>query len=61
MKKFDLPTGVYAITDSKSGKDKNFLEYCEDLLKGGAKILQYREKNRDSKKLLREAQALRKI
>lgn len=61
MKKFDLPTGVYAITDSKSGKDKNFLEYCEDLLKGGAKILQYREKNRDSKKLLREAQALRKL
>ena len=61
MKKFDLPTGVYAITDSKSGKNKNFLEYCEDLLKGGAKILQYREKNRDSKKLLREAQALRKL
>lgn len=61
MKKFDLPIGVYAITDSKSGKNKKFLEYCEDLLKGGAKIIQYREKKRDLKLLLEEAKALRKL
>ncbi|MGL5277527.1 MAG: thiamine phosphate synthase [Cetobacterium sp.] len=61
MKKFDLPIGVYAITDSKSGKNKNFLEYCEDLLKGGAKIIQYREKKRDVKLLLEEAKALREL
>lgn len=61
MKKFDLPIGVYAITDSKSGKNKEFLEYCEDLLKGGAKIIQYREKKRDLKLLLEEAKALRKL
>lgn len=61
MKKFDLPIGVYAITDSKSGKNKNFLEYCEDLLKGGAKIIQYREKKRDLKLLLEEAKALREL
>lgn len=61
MKKFDLPIGVYAITDSKSGKNKEFLEYCEDLLKGGAKIIQYREKKRDLKLLLEEAKALREL
>lgn len=61
MKKFDLPIGVYAITDSKSGKNKKFLEYCEDLLKGGAKIIQYREKKRDLKLLLEEAKALREL
>lgn len=61
MKKFDFPIGVYAITDSKSGKNKKFLEYCEDLLKGGAKIIQYREKKRDLKLLLEEAKALREL
>lgn len=61
MKKFDLPVGVYAITDSKSGKNKPFLEYCEDLLKGGAKIIQYREKNKDFKSLLKEARALKEL
>ncbi|MGL4862868.1 MAG: thiamine phosphate synthase [Cetobacterium sp.] len=61
MKKFDLPIGVYAITDSKSGKNKKILEYCEDLLKGGAKIIQYREKKRDLKLLLEEAKALREL
>ena len=61
MKKFDLPIGVYAITDSKSGKNKEFLEYCEDLLKGGAKIIQYREKKRDLKLLLEEAKALSEL
>lgn len=61
MKKFDLPIGVYAITDSKSGKNKKFLEYCEDLLKGGAKIIQYREKKREMKLLLEEAKALREL
>ena len=61
MKNFKLPIGVYAITDSKSGKNKDFLEYCEELLKGGAKIIQYREKSRDLKKLLAEAKSLRKL
>ena len=61
MKKFDLPIGVYAITDSKSAKNKKFLDYCEDLLKGGAKIIQYREKKREMKLLLEEAKALREL
>lgn len=61
MKNFKLPVGVYAITDAKSGKNKSFLQYCEELLKGGAKIIQYREKNRDLKLLLKQAKALREL
>lgn len=61
MKNFSLPVGVYAITDSKSGKNKNFIEYCEELLKGGAKIIQYREKHKPIKDMLKETKALREL
>ncbi|MGL4868507.1 MAG: thiamine phosphate synthase [Cetobacterium sp.] len=61
MKKFVLPEGVYAITDSELSKGYDFKEYCEELLKGGAKIIQYREKSRDMKKLLNEARILREL
>nr|WP_307774700.1 thiamine phosphate synthase [uncultured Cetobacterium sp.] len=56
-----LPHGVYAITDSKSGKDKDLLTYCEELLKGGAKILQYREKYKKMGEKLKEAKSLREL
>ncbi|MGL5703135.1 MAG: thiamine phosphate synthase [Cetobacterium sp.] len=59
MNRFKLPTGIYAITDSECGKDKEFLTYCEELLQGGAKIIQYREKSRDIKKLFKEAKELK--
>ncbi|MGL5625742.1 thiamine phosphate synthase, partial [Cetobacterium sp.] len=59
MNRFKLPTGIYAITDSECGKDKEFLTYCEELLQGGAKIIQYREKSRDMKKLFKEAKELK--
>ncbi len=61
MKNFELPVGVYAITDSKSGKNKNIIEYSEELLKGGAKIIQYREKNKKIKEILEEAKQLREL
>lgn len=61
MKNFELPVGVYAITDSKSGKNKNIIEYSEELLKGGAKIIQYREKNKKIKEILEEAKQLKEL
>ncbi|MGL5124186.1 MAG: thiamine phosphate synthase [Fusobacteriaceae bacterium] len=61
MKKFELPVGIYGITDSKSGKNKNIIEYSEELLKGGVKIIQYREKNKKIKEILEEAKLLRKL
>lgn len=61
MNRFELPLGIYAITDSKSGKDKDLLTYCEDLLKGGVKILQYREKNKNISEKIEDAISLRKL
>ncbi|MEG1450297.1 MAG: thiamine phosphate synthase [Cetobacterium sp.] len=61
MKNFKLPIGVYAITDSKSSKGKVFIEYCEELLKAGVKIIQYREKNKNIKEVLEEAKQLREL
>lgn len=61
MKNFKLPIGIYGITDSKSGKNKDLLTYSEDLLKGGVKILQYREKNKSISEKLHEAIELRKL
>ncbi|MGL6065095.1 MAG: thiamine phosphate synthase [Fusobacteriaceae bacterium] len=61
MEKFKLPIGIYGITDSKSGKNKNIIEYSEELLKGGVKIIQYREKNKRIKEMLEEAKLLRKL
>ncbi|MGL5175553.1 MAG: thiamine phosphate synthase [Cetobacterium sp.] len=61
MNRFKLPIGIYAITDSECANNKNFLTYCEELLQGGAKIIQYREKSRDMKKLFKEAKELREL
>lgn len=61
MEKFKLPIGIYGITDSKSGKNKDLITYCEELLKGGVKILQYREKNKNIKEKIEEAIKLREL
>ncbi len=50
--------GLYAITDSALLAGERLLPYCEAALRGGAKILQYRDKSTDSARRLHEAQAL---
>ncbi|MBA4290181.1 MAG: thiamine phosphate synthase [Pseudomonas sp.] len=52
--------GLYAITDSELLKGK-LLPYVEAALKGGAKLLQYRDKSCDDARRLREAEALREL
>ena len=52
--------GLYAITDSELLKGK-LLPYVEAALKGGAKLLQYRDKSSDDARRLREAEALREL
>lgn len=53
--------GLYAITDSALLADGRLLPYCEAALRGGVKILQYRDKSTDTARRLREAQALQKL
>lgn len=53
--------GLYAITDSALLAGERLLPYCEAALRGGAKILQYRDKSTDSARRLHEAQALQAL
>lgn len=52
--------GLYAITDSELLKGK-LLPYVEAALKGGATLLQYRDKSSDEARRLREAESLREL
>ena len=53
--------GLYAITDSALLADGRLLPYCEAALRGGVKLLQYRDKSNDGAKRLVEAQALQSL
>ncbi len=53
--------GLYAITDSQLLAGGRLLPYVEAALKGGARLLQYRDKSSDEARRLREAEALREL
>ncbi|WP_454256185.1 thiamine phosphate synthase [Pseudomonas sp. Marseille-Q8238] len=53
--------GLYAITDSHLLADGKLLPYTEAALKGGARLLQYRDKSGDTAVRLRQAEALRDL
>lgn len=53
--------GLYAITDSKLLADGRLLPYVEAALRGGTRLLQYRDKSSDDSRRLREAEALREL
>lgn len=53
--------GLYAITDSQLLADGKLLPYVEAALKGGTKLLQYRDKSDDDARRLRQAEALREL
>ena len=53
--------GLYAITDSQLLGGGRLLAHVEAALKGGARLLQYRDKSSDEARRLREAEALREL
>ncbi|ACO77166.1 thiamine-phosphate pyrophosphorylase [Azotobacter vinelandii CA] len=53
--------GLYAITDSRLLADGRLLPYVEAALRGGARLLQYRDKSDEDARRLREAEALRDL
>ena len=61
MKESSRLRGLYAITDSKLLADGRLLPYVEAALKGGARLLQYRDKTSDEARRLREADALQEL
>lgn len=53
--------GLYVITDEKLIPESRFTETIEQVLHGGARIIQYRDKSGDNSKRLQQATALRKL
>ncbi|OEC33252.1 thiamine-phosphate pyrophosphorylase [Pseudomonas cuatrocienegasensis] len=53
--------GLYAITDRQLLANGRLLPYVEAALKGGVRLLQYRDKSADEARRLREAEALREL
>ena len=51
--------GLYAITDTELAADTGLLQQVEQALQGGARIIQYRNKGRNSDRRLTEATALK--
>ncbi|WP_313026267.1 thiamine phosphate synthase [Pseudomonas lopnurensis] len=61
MKETTRLRGLYAITDSQLLAEGRLLSYVEAALKGGARLLQYRDKSGDDARRLREADALQEL
>ena len=53
--------GLYAITDTTRFHNAELIKACEQVLRGGVVMLQYRDKSGDSVKRLSEAIKLRKL
>jgi len=51
--------GLYAITDSHLIPEVSFDDYITRVLRGGARIIQYRDKSNDTEKRLSQARVLR--
>lgn len=52
--------GLYAITDERLMAENDFLSKAEQALLGGARLIQYRDKNGDTEKRFNQASALKK-
>lgn len=58
-----LPSGIYGITAEKFSRGRSNIQVVEEMIKGGIKVVQYREKRhlKDYCEILTECQAIREI
>lgn len=54
-------SGIYGIISVEHGNGRSAAYQCEEMLKGGIKIIQYREKYRSKKVRFNECKTLRKL
>lgn len=59
--KHDYLHGLYAITDAHSFAGRDLRDCVDQALRGGARIIQYRDKSEDQKQRLQQAQVLRAL
>ncbi len=53
--------GVYVITDPRLSRGRSHREVIEAALRGGASVVQYREKNASTRRMIEEARELRDL
>ena len=58
-----LPEGLYGITAEKFSRGRSNVEVVEEMIRGGIRIIQYREKHKDKsiREIYEECRAIRNI
>ena len=56
-----IPNGLYGITGEKFSNGKSNFQCVKEMIKGGIKIIQYREKDKSMKEKIKEAKAIRAL
>ncbi len=57
----NIKLSLYVITDENLLKKRNLSEAVEETILGGADVIQYRAKNKDSKEMYQEATVIKKV
>jgi len=59
--RIDIPKGLYGITANNFANGKSNYQCVEEMIKGGIKIIQYRDKRKSSGEKVEEAKAIREL
>lgn len=59
--RIDIPKGLYGITGDNFANGKSNYECVEEMIKGGIKIVQYRDKFKSTREKVEEAKAIKKL
>lgn len=59
--RIDIPKGLYGITADNFSNGKSNYQCVEEMIKGGIKIIQYRDKRKSSGEKVEEAKAIREL
>lgn len=59
--RISIPEGIYGITGDNFSNGKSNLECVKEMIKGGIKIIQYRDKNKSINEKLKEALEIKKL
>jgi thiamine-phosphate pyrophosphorylase len=59
--RIDIPKGLYGITGDNFANGKSNYECIEEMIKGGIKIVQYRDKFKSTREKVEEAKAIKKL
>ena len=59
--RIDIPKGLYGITGDNFANGKSNYECVEEMIKGGIKIVQYRDKFKSTREKVEDAKAIKKL